>query len=111
MSGLKESKYLWSWDVMKDPHPRMIEIDLTNKCNLNCSFCISKEIVNKKPFHELTFDGPNHRTREELDLIRNDPGVDGFVLYETSNYTRINKEGRLKGSSDIANLINTHFFQ
>ena len=62
-------------------------------------------------FHELTFDGPNHRTREELDLIRNDPGVDGFVLYETGNYTRINKEGRLEGSSDIKTLMHTHFFR
>lgn len=53
---------------MKKPHPRMIEVDLTNRCNLNCSFCISREVVNHKP---------TDMKRETLEDI----------IYEASQYT------------------------
>lgn len=61
-------------------------------------------------FRELTFDGPNHRLRWELELIRNYPELAGFNIYETLEFTRINQNGEFEGSPDVANLIKTLFF-
>ena len=35
------TKYLWDWNKLKDPKPGMVELDLTNFCNANCSWCCS----------------------------------------------------------------------
>ena len=70
----------------------------------------NKPLYFQGKFHEMTFDGPNNRTREELDLIRNYPAIHGFCLYETHQFTRMNKEGAIELSPDIENLIKTHFF-
>jgi hypothetical protein len=68
-----------------------------------------------KPFYfqgsgkELSFRGPNQRTREELEFLRNYKGFDGFVLYETAAYTKMNEKAILEGSTDIEAVINEIF--
>lgn len=68
-----------------------------------------------KPFYfqgnmkELGLHGPYHFTRQELETIVAMPEVDGFVLYETANFTRMNKTGGLDTSTDLANLMQNYF--
>ncbi len=69
-----------------------------------------------KPFYfqgnmkELGFNGPHHFTRAEIDMIHNYPGIDGFVLYETANFTRMKEKGGIEGSPDVRDLLKNHFF-
>lgn len=66
---------------------------------------------NRAEILESGFDGPHHFIREELKMIRNyhDPGVDGYVLYETDYFTRKNEEGEIEGSPALKELIKSHF--
>lgn len=43
------TKKLWSLRTLTNPEPDHMEIDLTNRCNLNCEWCCSKEERNKHP--------------------------------------------------------------
>lgn len=60
---------------------------------------------------ELSFGGPHNFTCREIDMINNHPGLDGFVLYETAGFTRMNEAGVIEGSTDLANLTKTKFFK
>jgi len=42
-------KYLWSPDKLAHPTPSFFEIDLSNRCNLECSWCCAKEARLKNP--------------------------------------------------------------
>lgn len=70
----------------------------------------------KKPFYfqgnmkELGYEGPHTFTQGELDMVRNTPGMDGFVLYETANFTRLNEKGQINGSIDLASLLYKYSF-
>lgn len=61
-------------------------------------------------FHRMTFDGPFYSMQAEVDLVNNHAGLDGYVLYETANFTRINETGEVEGSAEVADLLNKHFF-
>ncbi len=43
------TKYLWDPDKLACPTPSFYEIDLTNRCNLNCPWCCTKEARLKNP--------------------------------------------------------------
>lgn len=43
------TKKLWSLRTLINPEPDHMEIDLTNRCNLNCEWCCSKEERNRTP--------------------------------------------------------------
>lgn len=58
---------------------------------------------------ELSFDGPHEFTRREIAMLKEYPGVDGLVLYETANITRMNKAGEIEGSPGVAELLATRF--
>lgn len=45
------TKYLWDPEKLEHPSPASYEIDLTNVCNLNCSFCSSRDARERKPIH------------------------------------------------------------
>lgn len=77
-------------------------IDVNSKAN--------KPLYFQGKFHEMTFDGPNYRTQEELELISNYPEVDGFCLYETHQFTRMNNNGVLELSPDIKKIMEKYFF-
>lgn len=71
----------------------------------------------KKPFyyqgdfHGMTFEGPFNITKEEIDLVRNHPGLDGLVLYETANFTKVDENDKVVGSPEHEELIKNHFFK
>lgn len=68
-----------------------------------------------KPFYyqgnmkELHFDGTHEFTSREIDMIKQYPAVDGFVLYETANFTRMNEAGEIVGSPGVAEVLEEHF--
>jgi hypothetical protein len=70
-----------------------------------------------KPFYfqgnmkEINFDGPFHFTRTEIDWTNNEPGLNGFVLYETNHFTRLNKNGQIEGSQELKKLLQNYSFQ
>ncbi|WP_236973611.1 hypothetical protein [Membranihabitans maritimus] len=71
----------------------------------------------KKPFyyqgdfHGMTFDGPFKITKEEIDLVNNHPGLDGMVLYETANFTKISNNEKVVGSPEHGEIIEKYFFR
>ena len=66
-----------------------------------------------KPFYfqgnmkELGFQDPfQYRvTRGELEMVQNKPAFSGFVLYETANFTRINENAELEGSTGLEKIL------
>ncbi len=57
-------------------------------------------------FHTMTnFEGRRQCKREEIDFVKNHPGLDGFVLYETANYTTIGEDGRVELRPHVEELI------
>jgi len=66
-----------------------------------------------KPFYfqgnmkELGFQDPNKYpfTRQELEMVKNNPEWNGFVLFETQNFTRMYKDGRIEGSPALEELL------
>lgn len=57
------------------------------------------------------FNGPFHSTREEINMVNNNPDLDGLSLYETEHFTRMNKDQRIEGSPDLADLLRNKFFK
>jgi len=43
------TKYLWDSDKLECPTPAFYEVDLTNRCNLNCPWCCTREARLKNP--------------------------------------------------------------
>lgn len=70
-----------------------------------------------KPFYfqgnmkEISFDGPFHFTEQELDWFINEPDINGFVLYETNKFTRLNKQRQIEGSPELKKLLRNYSFQ
>ncbi len=59
-------------------------------------------------FHGMSFDRPVKVTEEELKFVDNHPGLDGYVLYETANFTRINEDEEIEGSPKIDKLLKNY---
>jgi hypothetical protein len=51
------------------------------------------------------FDGPFHYTREELEMVHHRRGINGFSLYETNHFTKMNQAGNIEGSSGLAKML------
>lgn len=70
-----------------------------------------------KPFYfqgnmkEISFDGPFYFTAAEMKQTTNDPSIQGFVLYETNKFTRLNKAGHLEGSPELEKLLRNDLSQ
>lgn len=60
-------------------------------------------------FHGITFEGPYQSTGEELKLVKNHPGLDGYVLYETANFTRVNDNGEVEGSPVMLDTLKANY--
>lgn len=69
-----------------------------------------------KPFYfqgnmkELGFRGPFQYqfTRDELAMVQNNPEYNGFVLYETANFTRMNKDAVIEGSPELEKRLKNY---
>jgi hypothetical protein len=60
-------------------------------------------------FHGITFEGPYQSTAEELNLVKEHPGLDGYVLYETANFTRVNDSDEVEGSPKMMDVLDKYF--
>ena len=56
---------------------------------------------------DADFDGPFHYTSEEIDMVKNHPGLQGFSLYETNHFTRMDKDRRIEGSKGLKDLCDS----
>ncbi|MBD3378335.1 hypothetical protein GF406_25125 [candidate division KSB1 bacterium] len=54
-----------------------------------------KPLVYQSDFHSREFNKPNPNSIEEIKLVNRHPGLDGYVLYETALFTRIDKSGHM----------------
>ncbi|MDX9881659.1 MAG: hypothetical protein RBS73_06305 [Prolixibacteraceae bacterium] len=56
-------------------------------------------------FHGMAFDGPFASMEAETEMVKNYPGLDGYVFYETANITWINENGEVEGSAEAAGIL------
>ncbi len=71
---------------------------------------VHKPLYLQGDFHGMTFDGPFASTEAEIDMVNKNPGLNGYVFYETANITRLNDNGEVEGSPGIKNVLNKHTF-
>ncbi len=63
----------------------------------NHTMAAKKPFYFQSDFHTMTSDeGRKHCKSYEVDLVKSHPGIDGFILYETANYTHINHNGAIE---------------
>ena len=56
-------------------------------------------------FHGRSFERPFLSTQAELELVKKRDVLDGYVLYETANFTRINENGEVEGSPELLKVL------
>ncbi len=56
-------------------------------------------------FHGMAFDGPFASMEAEMELVKTNEKLDGYIFYETANITRLNDNGQLEGSVEAAKLL------
>ena len=62
-------------------------------------------------FHGMKYEGPFYNVEEELKLnAEKHPGLDGYVLYETAYFTRVNDKGEVEGSPGIKKVLSEYDF-
>ncbi len=71
---------------------------------------VHKPLYLQGDFHGMTFDGPFASSEAEIEMVKNHPGLDGYVFYETANITRLNDNGQLEGSSGIEDILKKSTF-
>lgn len=68
-----------------------------------------KKVIYVSTNSELRFDGDHSKVESEMNRVLDHDGIDGYDLYETASYMRMNEEGRVELSPDIARLVRQHF--
>ena len=56
-------------------------------------------------FHGLCWEKPYLSTESELEMVGDNTLLDGYVLYETANFTRINEKGEVEGSPELLKIL------
>ncbi len=72
----------------------------------NAAHAVGKPFYLQGDFHGMTFEGPFDRTRNEIKRVKSSPELDGFVMYETANYTRLTDNYRIEKSPEMAEIVN-----
>lgn len=65
----------------------------------------NKPLFFQGDFYGLSFERPIYSTEEEIKYVDKHLGLNGYVLYETANFTRINNEGKIEGKPELTDLI------
>lgn len=47
--------------------------------------------------------------RHEIEYVKNNSGLDGFILYETANYTKLNENGKIETKPYMREVIKSYF--
>ncbi|MBD3377932.1 hypothetical protein GF406_23080 [candidate division KSB1 bacterium] len=70
-----------------------------------------KPLYYQSDFHGyiVSFNGSFSSTKHEIEVVKNHPGLDGLVLYETACYTLLNDEHRIELSPNLENVIKKGF--
>ncbi|MBD3375360.1 hypothetical protein GF406_10020 [candidate division KSB1 bacterium] len=70
---------------------------------------VNKPFHYQSDFHSMTNDeGRRQCKQHEVELVKSHPGIDGFVLYETANYTRLNEKGRIENKPYIVEVMKNY---
>jgi hypothetical protein len=64
-----------------------------------------KRVIYVSTNSELSFSGDHSRIEAEMDRVLNHDRIDGYDLYETASYLRLNEEGNVDLSPDVARLV------
>ncbi len=64
-----------------------------------------KPVCLQGDFHGMAFDGPFASVEAEMELVKTNKNLDGYIFYETANITRLNDNGQLEASPEAANLL------
>ncbi len=71
---------------------------------------VNKPLYYQSDFHSMTnMEGRLQRRKEEIDLVKEYPGLDGYVLYTTNNYTKINENREIELLPFMEKAIKTHY--
>ena len=68
-----------------------------------------KQIVYVSTNSELNFSGNFLKVEEELQTVLRHDLIDGYNLYETASYLRLNEDGKVILSPDVARLVRKYF--
>jgi hypothetical protein len=66
---------------------------------------VGKPLYLQGDFHGMAFEGPFDNIKAEVEIVTNDPGLDGYVFYETANITRTNDDSELEGSPEALEIL------
>ena len=70
-----------------------------------------KPLYYQSDFHSLANEeGHRLRKRHEIDFVKSHDGLDGYVLYETANYTRLNDRDYIEVKPYMEELIKNRWF-
>ena len=71
----------------------------------------NKPVYYQSDFHSMPNDeGRKHTKRQEIELVKKQSGLDGFVLYETANFTRKTDKGAIETLPFMEEVINSFFW-
>ena len=59
-------------------------------------------------FHGMAFERPFTSTKAELELVKKHDGLNGYVLYETANFTRVNDADEVEVSPEMIKVLKDH---
>ncbi len=68
-----------------------------------------KSLYMQGDFHGMTFEGTFLATKDEIQRVNSHPGLNGFVMYETAYFTRVNENGKVEVSPGMLDLIKSDF--
>jgi hypothetical protein len=58
---------------------------------------------------DVRFSGNHSRIEYEINKVFEHPRIDGYNLYESGEYTRMNESGQVEGSKEIAQIVRKYF--
>ncbi len=64
-----------------------------------------KPICLQGDFHGMAFDGPFVSMEAEMELVKRNENLDGYIFYETANITRLNDDGQLEASLEATKFL------
>jgi hypothetical protein len=71
---------------------------------------MNKPFYYQSDFHTMTNDeGRRVFKIHETDYVKGHPGLDGFILYETANYTKLNENGKIETKPFMKEVIKSYF--
>jgi len=74
-----------------------------------CAKKYGKPVIYISTNKEVRFSGDQSKIEYEMKKVLDHPRLDGYNLYESGEYTRMNENGRIEGSSEVAEAVKKYF--